>query len=144
MKPPLSTDESSVMELHQSLSFSDVFGPNESSSFIQVDLVRASTPVSSDIDASAINTHSYDLSSCSILAPQNVSLVTQDLTASFSSLTLNQSPTKDDNSDVEVEDVHHDPSPPNFHTPIQLPDGYDHGFMCYGFKLVGDNLDKTI
>ena len=30
------------------------------------------------------------------------------------------------------------------HQPYPLCDGYVHGIMCYGFKLVGDNLNNTV
>lgn len=121
MKPLLSANESSVDELQQSISFCDVFDAS-SASPIPADPVRASTPVSSMGEISGI-THD-DPSSSSILAPQNISLITQDLTTSFSSQT--PSPIKE--SDC----------------PPPLCDGYVHGLMCFGFKLVGDNLDKTI
>ena len=34
----------------------------------------------------------------------------------------------------------------SFHSPYPLCDGYMHvhGSICYGHKLVGDNLDKTV
>ena len=145
MKPLLSTDESCLSEHQQSISFSDVFDPN-SPSFLQVDPIRASTPVSSEGDVSI--TPSYD-TSCSVLAPQNISLVSQDLMTSSSLLTVTQSPTKDDNPDVDHvaqndQQCHLSSSTPSFHSPYPLCHGYVHGFMCYGYKLVGDNLDKTI
>ena len=142
MKPLLSTDDSSLAEPQQSSSFSDVFDPSSPSFFLAYP-VRASTPVSSDGDSSVTPSYMYD-TSCSVAGPQNISLVSQDLTASFSS--SKPSPTKDHNSDVTMQDyecVDH-PSYPNNYGPYQLCDGYQHGFMCFGFKLVGDNLDKTI
>ena len=76
MKPLLSTDESCLSEPQPSISFSDMFDPNLQS-FFQLDPVQASTSVSSDSDVSI--TRSNDMS-CSVLAPQNISLLTQDLT----------------------------------------------------------------
>ena len=138
MKPLLSTDESSVDELHQSISFSDVFDPN-SPSFIQLqaDPVRASTPVSSEGDISGV-APTCD-SSCSILAPQNISLVSQDLTDSLSMQT--PSPTKDSSSDQHCLA---NATSLKLDCPQPLLEGYVYGLMCFAFKLVGDNIDKTI
>ena len=56
-----------------------------------------------------------------------------------------QSPTKGDNSDVVQQDQHcHHLSAASFDSPYPLCDGYVHGCICYGYKLVCDNLDKTI
>ena len=142
MKPLLLTDESCLSEHQQSFSFSDVFDPN-SPSFVQLDPVRASTPVSSDGDVSIIQSND---TLYSVLGPQDISLLTQDLTTSLSFLTVTQSPTKDDNSGVAQQDQQspHHLSSASFHSPYPLCNGYLHGSMCYGFKLVGDNLDKTI
>ena len=139
MKPLLSTDDSCLSEPQQSLSFSDMFDPS-SPSFLHQDPVRASTPVSSDGDVST--THSNE-TSCSVLAPQNISLLSQDLTTSSCSLAIMQSPIKGDNPDAQ-QDQHCLLSSASFHNPYAMCDGYAYGSICYGYKLVGDNLDKTI
>ena len=146
MKPLLSTNESCLSEslAQQSFSFSDVFDPS-SPSFVQYDPVRASTPVSSDGDVSIIQSND---TLNSILGPQNMSLLTQDLSTSLSFPMVTQSPTKDDSSDIAQQDLdqhcHHRLSSASLHSPYPMCDEYVHGSMCYGFKLVGDNLDKTI
>ena len=101
--------------------------------------MRASTPVSSDVDVSSIRSND---TSYSVAAPQNISLLSQDLTTSLCSLT--QSPIKGDDPDIVQQDHQCQHLSASFHSPYPLCDGYVHGSICYGYKLVGDNLDKTI
>ena len=113
----------------ESSSFSDVFSP--SSSYVpQLNPVRASTPLSSVSD---ISTNTKD-TTCSFLPPQDFSLVSEDLSlCSPDHEVTNQSVYQSDPIDGQVEAVF----PP-------VPSGYVHGSLWYGFKIVGDNLDKTI
>ena len=126
MKPVFS--ESDVPSSDESFSMSDIFGP--STYISQPEPVRASTPLSSVGDVSA-NTKD---TSCSILSPQNFSLLSEDLSVSSHSVTdHSMSHIQSTPSDDLVED-----SPP------PLRRGYAYGSMWVGFKILGDNLDKTI
>ena len=63
--------------------------------------------------------------------------------SSFSFNTPSTSPIKDDKRNPDQQTFESDSSQ-ILDQPYPLPDGYTHGLMCYGFKLVGDNLDKTV
>lgn len=107
---------------------SDIFGP--STYISQPEPVRASTPLSSIGDVSA-NTKD---TSCSILSPRDFSLLSEDLSVSSHSVTdHSMSHIQSTASDDLVED-----SPP------PLRRGYAYGSMWIGFKILGNNLDKTI
>ena len=98
--------------------------------------MRASTPVSSDVDARSIRSND---TSHSVAAPQNILLLSQDLTTSICSLTqraMTQILCSKIISAIIFLLV--------FIVHYPLCDGYVHRCICYGYKLVGDNLDKNI
>lgn len=105
---------------------SDVFGP----SFSTPKPVRASTPLSSPSDESG----TINDSSCSVLAPQNISLLSDD-SSSCSDEASGCVMSQGQSNSCSEEAV--DSLPP-------LPKGYTHGSLWFGLKILGDNLDKTV